>query len=349
MSDALLEIFTAFCAFGAGRRLPERPEMDSARWMKLCRDLRLLDGTFTPTDADLLFQRTKPLRSRRVSWESFVDMFCEVSRRRGLAPEDLEALALRAGGRPRSRSSGAGVGGGRGGRSAQQQQQHASNHISTSTRPSTSIVGSASAPLRGDTLPSRIGRVLPWESPNWAVGPHLTAHQGWRPGGTTEPPPAAAAQAAAAAAAAGPSPLLLEGLDVDALCAEALAGGGGGVGEGLVKGAAAASVFRSLSHQGARGGGAATRGRQQQQHAERRAVMMSPPVSAAARREGAGGGGASSLSAAAAVVAGHPFAGVGSLESPLRGARLPKEIGRVLPWESPNWRSAPRRSDVPAV
>eukprot|EP00754_Rhynchopus_humris_P038864 Rhum_TRINITY_DN2147_c0_g1::Rhum_TRINITY_DN2147_c0_g1_i1::g.6116::m.6116 len=257
MSEALLEIFTAFCAFGAGRRrLPERPEMDSARWLKLCRDLRLLDGAFTATDADLLFQSTKPLRSRRVSWQGFVDMFCEVSRRRGLAPEELEALALRAGGRPRSRSSG----GSSRGRAAA-----AASHASTTTRPSTSIVGSASAPLRGDTLPSRIGRVLPWESPNWAVGPHLTTHQGWRPGGTTEPAPAPAP----AQAAAGPSALLLDELDVDALCEEAMAGGDGGGGEGLAKGAAAASVFRSLSHQGARGG-VAMRGRQQQQQQQER-------------------------------------------------------------------------------
>lgn len=48
--------------------------MDSARFVKLCRDTGIVDGKrFTVTDADLIFQRSKKSGNygKRISYEDF--------------------------------------------------------------------------------------------------------------------------------------------------------------------------------------------------------------------------------------------------------------------------------------
>lgn len=65
---ALHETYLKFCSHH------ETQEMDSARFVKLCRDTGIVDGKrFTVTDADLIFQRSKKSGNygKRISYEDF--------------------------------------------------------------------------------------------------------------------------------------------------------------------------------------------------------------------------------------------------------------------------------------
>ena len=55
MAD-LEEVFNKFCAFGAGSK-GAAPAMDSSKFTKLFRDLKLYDKKFTSTDSDIIFNR----------------------------------------------------------------------------------------------------------------------------------------------------------------------------------------------------------------------------------------------------------------------------------------------------
>ena len=318
MSQVLLDVFASFCVFGAGRRkdVPKSTlEMDNVKFMKFCRECCLLDECLTKIDADLLFQKSKPLRARKVGWAAFVDMFCEIARRKGVSPEDLEDHILRSGGRPLQANSAL---------------RHTQRTTTNTTTPPT---GSIIEPLSGEELPSAIGRVLPWESPNWSFSPHLMTQAGWRPGGSTAPQ---SQPQAVLDDSRLPTP--------ESVLIEARARSGGG---DIIKGATAASVYRSLS----------------QGHGERRrrvgggsfgfpvSVGMMPSVRTQAVERGGGGGGGGGGGVASTVRTlsprhPHPFDKVGSVESPLTGGRLPREIGRVLPWESPNWRALPQAPEL---
>eukprot|EP00659_Diplonema_papillatum_P004051 gene4051-6295_t len=208
MSQVLLDVYTAFCLFGAGRNGARsrrgdvdgtKLELDSAHFMKLCRDCDLLSDEFTKTDADLLFSKAVSNRRRRATWGEFVYMFAEIAERRRLAPEELEIVTLRAGARPKHTTS---TSDDRPPEPETFARTRSSSATGTSNRapPRSSLprpqrtprarTGSFSTPLTGEDLPAAIGRVLPWESPNWAVAPRLLPSGagkrhpvGWKPGG----------------------------------------------------------------------------------------------------------------------------------------------------------------------
>ena len=50
--------YAQYCAFGSGRA--GAIEIDSAKFVKLCRETRLFDAKFTQTDADLIFTKASP-------------------------------------------------------------------------------------------------------------------------------------------------------------------------------------------------------------------------------------------------------------------------------------------------
>ena len=264
MSQVLLDIFISFCAFGAGRRRQldkTCTEMDSAKFIKLCRECSLLDATFTKTEADLLFSKSKGIRERKVTWPIFVDMFCEIARRRGLAPEDLENVAVRSGGRPK--------------------------HVVRESTTTLTAVGSYIQPLKGEDLPSTVGRVLPWESPNWGAAPLSPAVSSlWRPGGT------------APSSYNDPKNIRIDYPSEELILQQML----------------------SRRHRSAT------------PRARARRSLMSPPPA------GTNTSHIKDVKAPLGQV-------VGSIGTPLRGSRLPKEIGRVLPWENPNWRALPQNPD----
>eukprot|EP00755_Sulcionema_specki_P006032 Sspe_Gene.34372::Locus_16713_Transcript_1_1_Confidence_1.000_Length_1199::g.34372::m.34372 len=232
----LYDLFVSFCAFGATRRpsysVRYPPELDNARFAKFCRDCGLIDDDFTTTEADLLFAKMKPIGHRKITWAVFRKILEEIARFKQMHLAELEQAVVAAGGPktslvPATRSS---------------------------SRGAREVTGSVVAPLKGENLPDKIGRVLPWESPNWACHPRPpgSPQAGWRPAGNTNSP------------AQKPE---MPPLDIQSL----------------------------LSEYGLR----------------RRATSPRP--------------------------GGH----LGSVGSPLGGRNLPTKVGRVLPWESPNWQAAP--------
>eukprot|EP00756_Hemistasia_phaeocysticola_P015009 Hpha_TRINITY_DN15381_c0_g4::TRINITY_DN15381_c0_g4_i1::g.90846::m.90846 len=162
-------------------------------------------------------------------------------------------------------------------------------------------IGSIEEPLHATRLPGRIGRVLPWESPNWRSAPSVPPGcQGsppkWRPGGRAPPP----------------------GLR--------WSGSGGLVPVGGRESPtpSGTAFFRSSSV------------RSNNSHSKSllaSSYSYRPPSECRSRSAVS-----RSVSMAHSV---NATSAVGSIEEPLRGTRLPGRIGRVLPWESPNWRSAP--------
>lgn len=55
---SLEDTFREFCAFGGNPQ--QSPQMDGAKFAKLCRDMKLLDKKLTPTDVDIIFAKSKP-------------------------------------------------------------------------------------------------------------------------------------------------------------------------------------------------------------------------------------------------------------------------------------------------
>ena len=57
-ATSLEEVFHSFCAFGGGA-YDEGCLMDGPRFMKFCRDMKLLDKKLTSTDVDIIYAQVK--------------------------------------------------------------------------------------------------------------------------------------------------------------------------------------------------------------------------------------------------------------------------------------------------
>ena len=70
--DRLKQLFKRFCNFGAGQR-GAGDHMDNAKFVKFCKDTKLIDGgrKFTATSADLLFSKIRPKGGRTINFECF--------------------------------------------------------------------------------------------------------------------------------------------------------------------------------------------------------------------------------------------------------------------------------------
>lgn len=82
----LKKTFISFCSFGS-RTMTE--EIDSARFVKLCRDSRLLGKGLSATDVDLFFLKTKAKGSRKATFEQFVQALSLIAEKKGKSLEDV--------------------------------------------------------------------------------------------------------------------------------------------------------------------------------------------------------------------------------------------------------------------
>eukprot|EP01062_Namystynia_karyoxenos_P027180 TRINITY_DN20943_c0_g1_i1.p1 TRINITY_DN20943_c0_g1~~TRINITY_DN20943_c0_g1_i1.p1 ORF type:complete len:477 (+),score=107.35 TRINITY_DN20943_c0_g1_i1:90-1433(+) len=88
MDRQLADVFASFCAFGSGAH--PRPELDNAKFAKLCRDTGLLDRRFTPTEADLAFSKVKPRGARVIDFHCFKQaLLPEIAQRKGVAVSEV--------------------------------------------------------------------------------------------------------------------------------------------------------------------------------------------------------------------------------------------------------------------
>ena len=55
----LQEVFTAFASFGGRQSSDGSPELDGAKFAKLCRECMLLNPTFNSTSVDIIFSKVK--------------------------------------------------------------------------------------------------------------------------------------------------------------------------------------------------------------------------------------------------------------------------------------------------
>jgi len=87
----LREIYESFCSFGSNRNLATgsntnlsgNAEMDGAKFSKLTRDCKIVDGKkVTTTDVDILFNQVKVKGARKIDWEGFQTAFQALAEKR---------------------------------------------------------------------------------------------------------------------------------------------------------------------------------------------------------------------------------------------------------------------------
>lgn len=90
MDDALCEVFTQFCSFGAGQSGSD--EMDSAKFLKLSKDTGLVGKDLSSTDLDLIFSKVKGSGSKRISYPTFKTALGLVAEKKGV---DVDTVVQR--------------------------------------------------------------------------------------------------------------------------------------------------------------------------------------------------------------------------------------------------------------
>jgi len=81
----LREIYESFCSFGSSRNLAtgangsndniDGPCMDGAKFVKFCKDCKIIGNKVTVTDVDILFKKCIPKGARRMDWNMFCQAF----------------------------------------------------------------------------------------------------------------------------------------------------------------------------------------------------------------------------------------------------------------------------------
>ena len=102
--DTLEGIWVAFCSFGARKGEVIKPggqHMTSAHFNKFCKENKLYDKKFTPTDADMMFTGYKS-PSKKLTFTQFEDALGKVAEKKGADLTALVAGVLAAGGGPAS-------------------------------------------------------------------------------------------------------------------------------------------------------------------------------------------------------------------------------------------------------
>merc|ERR1719221_2448502 len=83
----------AFSAFADGK-----PDMDQKSFVKLCKDVKLVDKGFTTTDADLIFAKVVTKGQRRIDFGQFSAALDQVAAKKGISAEATRDAVCRAGG-----------------------------------------------------------------------------------------------------------------------------------------------------------------------------------------------------------------------------------------------------------
>lgn len=85
----LLAVNSSSSGSGSGAIGPD-DGIDSSRFLKLCNDAELFDGSaFRLQDIDIIFTRCKPRESRKLSYEGFCQALAEVCRKKSKPMRDL--------------------------------------------------------------------------------------------------------------------------------------------------------------------------------------------------------------------------------------------------------------------
>ncbi|KAI7843588.1 hypothetical protein COHA_002830 [Chlorella ohadii] len=80
----LRRVFGAYATFGATRASAGGDsELDGARWIKLCKETKLIGRGLTPTDCDLMFAKVKERSARKITFEQFLDALDLVAAKKG--------------------------------------------------------------------------------------------------------------------------------------------------------------------------------------------------------------------------------------------------------------------------
>jgi len=91
------EVFTHFCgSTTSGGRAP-KPELEGAKWIKLCRDCLVTGPEFTEAAADVEFARAKAQGTpgaRRIGWKQFKDLLENVAKKKGIEKKMLMELIV---------------------------------------------------------------------------------------------------------------------------------------------------------------------------------------------------------------------------------------------------------------
>jgi hypothetical protein len=90
--------FNKFCSFGA-RQQANNAEMDSAKFLKFCKDCGIVTSRFTSTDVDLCFTKAKDPGTRRLNFMQLVEVALPlVAQRKGVSLEKLKVGIMRSAG-----------------------------------------------------------------------------------------------------------------------------------------------------------------------------------------------------------------------------------------------------------
>jgi len=76
------EVFSSYCG-------PGNSGMDGKTFAKLCKDTGLINKTFTPTDADLVFSKAVEKGQRRITFEAFERALGFVANKKGMDPSQV--------------------------------------------------------------------------------------------------------------------------------------------------------------------------------------------------------------------------------------------------------------------
>ncbi|CAM9808286.1 unnamed protein product, partial [Discosporangium mesarthrocarpum] len=96
MEAAIHNVFLDFCSFGAGQA--GSAEMDSAKFVKLANDCKLVNKNLTTTDLDIIFTRVKPKGARKIGVDTFLEALSEIAAHKGVSFEDVASTIVAAGG-----------------------------------------------------------------------------------------------------------------------------------------------------------------------------------------------------------------------------------------------------------
>lgn len=77
---------SVFRTFGNG------PEMEGRAFVKLCKDVKIIDAKFKATDADLIFAKVKSKGARKINFTQFKTALDEIAKRKKVDVTDLTVL-----------------------------------------------------------------------------------------------------------------------------------------------------------------------------------------------------------------------------------------------------------------
>eukprot|EP00903_Cladosiphon_okamuranus_P014895 g13793.t1 len=85
--EGLRQVFLDFTSFGAGQS--GSSEMDSAKFVKLAKDCKLVGKSLSTTDLDLIFTKVKDKTAKKINFDTFVEAVRLISEKIGKSTDDV--------------------------------------------------------------------------------------------------------------------------------------------------------------------------------------------------------------------------------------------------------------------